>query len=64
MQLGVMRDGMEEGAEDSPMSPAGDGALCPGEGHVGERESCLSHSGHEVGRQSLGEGPAEVTAVI
>lgn len=64
MQLGVMRDGMEEGAEDSPMSPAREGALCPGEGHVGERESCVVHSGDEMDRQSLGEGPAEVTAVI
>ena len=64
MQLGVMRDGMEEGAEDSPMSPARDAALCPGEGHVGERESCVAHSGHEMDGQSRGEGPAEVMAVI
>ena len=41
MQVRVMRDGMKEEAEDSPMSPARDGVLCPGEGHVGDkRELC------------------------
>jgi len=64
MQVRVMRDGMKEEAEDSPMSPARDGALCLAKGMWVTRESCVAHSGDEMDRRSLGEGPAEVMAVI